>query len=78
MPDLDKCPRCGGRPAPGGLYCADHASNFFAIFDRECAAAHAAMDRKEAEMDKYGYGGPPGAPIAKVVGLSGFIPRTKP
>jgi len=39
------------------------------MIDRECAAAHAAMDRKQAEIDKYGYGRPPGYKPGTIVGL---------
>ena len=33
------------------------------LIDRETAAANAAMDAKEAQLDKYGYGRPPGHPL---------------
>jgi hypothetical protein len=39
----------------------------------EFEAAHAAMDRKERELDEHGYGGDPQKPPARVVGLDSFV-----
>lgn len=41
------------------------------MIEAECAAAHEHMDRKEVELDKFGYGGDPSKPAPQVTGLFG-------
>lgn len=50
------------------------ASAFAKLAAEETAAALEAMNKREAEVDKYGYGRAPGTPPAKVVGMDGFVP----
>lgn len=45
----------------------DAKAKMFELFMREYDAAHAAMDRKERELDEYGYGGAPGGTTAGVL-----------
>jgi hypothetical protein len=39
------------------------------MFNDEVAAMHAHLDRKEAELDKFGYGGDPSKPPPQMVGI---------
>lgn len=53
-------------------------TSLFDLIDQEYKAANEYYDRKEAEIDKYGYGRPPGYEPGQIVGLGSFTPRTRP
>lgn len=54
--------------------CSECKKTLGALLENEIRAAHEAMDRKEAELDQYGYGGDPTKPPAHVEGLGKFLP----